>query len=95
MKPQEAKGALPTWLSPVQVKVLPITDKQLDYAISVKNKIKDAGIRVKLDDRQEKLGYKIREAQVEKVPYIIKEGTPLITMCPRYFCFQAILTAMH
>lgn len=71
---EETKGALPTWLSPIQVKVLPITDKQLDYATEVKSKIQEAGIRVKLDERQEKLGYKIREAQLEKVPYILIVG---------------------
>ena len=71
---EETKGALPVWLSPVQVKVLPITDKQLDYARELKQKLLDAGIRVELDERQEKLGYKIREAQMEKVPYILVIG---------------------
>ena len=71
---EETKGALPTWLSPVQVKVLPITDKQLDYAKGVYEKLLDEGIRVELDSRQEKLGYKIREAQMEKVPYILVIG---------------------
>ncbi len=71
---EETKGALPTWLAPVQVKVLPITDKQLDYAKEVYNKILEKGIRVELDSRQEKLGYKIREAQMAKVPYILVIG---------------------
>lgn len=71
---EETKGALPVWLAPNQVKVLPITDKQLDYAKSVYEKLLDEGIRVDLDSRQEKLGYKIREAQMEKVPYILVIG---------------------
>ena len=71
---EETKGALPVWLSPVQVKILPITDRQLDYGKELKQKFLDAGIRVELDERQEKLGYKIREAQMEKVPYILVIG---------------------
>ena len=71
---EETKGALPVWLAPTQVKVLPITDKQLDYAKGVYEKLLDKGIRVELDARQEKLGYKIREAQMEKVPYILVIG---------------------
>lgn len=71
---EETKGALPTWLAPVQVKVLPITDKQLDYAKEVYGKMLEKGIRVELDSRQEKLGYKIREAQMAKVPYILVIG---------------------
>lgn len=71
---EETKGALPTWLAPVQVKVLPITDKQLDYAKEVNNKLLEKGIRAELDSRQEKLGYKIREAQMSKVPYILVIG---------------------
>ena len=71
---EETKGALPVWLAPTQVKVLPITDKQLDYAKGVYEKLLDKGIRVELDSRQEKLGYKIREAQMEKVPYILVIG---------------------
>lgn len=71
---EETKGALPTWLSPVQVKILPITDKQLDYCREVKEELDKNGIRVKLDDRQEKVGYKIREAQMEKVPYMLIIG---------------------
>lgn len=71
---EETKGALPTWLAPLQVKVLPITDKQLDYAKEVLGKLLEKGIRVELDSRQEKLGYKIREAQMSKVPYILVIG---------------------
>lgn len=71
---EETKGALPVWLAPNQVKVLPITDKQLDYAKRVYEKLLNEGIRVELDSRQEKLGYKIREAQMEKVPYILVIG---------------------
>ncbi|MCI8362675.1 MAG: threonine--tRNA ligase [Clostridia bacterium] len=71
---EETKGALPIWLAPLQVKVLPITDKQLDYAKEVNSKLLEKGIRVELDSRQEKLGYKIREAQMSKVPYILVIG---------------------
>ncbi len=71
---EETKGSLPVWLSPVQVKVLPITDKQMDYAKEVTEKLVESGIRAELDQRQEKIGYKIREAQVEKVPYMLIVG---------------------
>ena len=71
---EETKGALPTWLAPLQVKILPITDKQLEYAKDVYNKMLEKGIRVEIDSRQEKLGYKIREAQMAKVPYILVIG---------------------
>ena len=71
---EETKGALPVWLSPVQAKILPITDRQLEYCQELKQKFLDTGIRVELDERQEKLGYKIREAQMEKVPYILVVG---------------------
>lgn len=67
-------GAFPTWLAPVQVKILPISDKYNDYAFELKKKMFDAGIRVEFDDRNEKIGYKIREAQVKKVPYSIIVG---------------------
>ncbi len=67
-------GAFPTWLAPVQVEVIPVSDKTLDYAKNVKDKLKNAGIRVHLDDRAEKMGYKIREAQVKKIPYMIVVG---------------------
>ena len=67
-------GAFPAWLSPVQVKVLPISDNQKEYAEKVVAELKAAGIRVELDDRQEKIGYKIREAQLSKVPYMLILG---------------------
>ena len=67
-------GAFPTWLSPVQVMVIPVSDKTLDYGIKVKEKIEKAGIRVKIDDRAEKMGYKIREAQMQKIPYMLVVG---------------------
>ena len=71
---EETKGAFPTWLAPIQVKVLPITDKQLDYAKQVTEKLQDKNIRVELDDRSEKIGYKIREAQLQKVPFMLIVG---------------------
>ena len=71
---EETKGAFPTWLAPVQVKVLPITDNFNEYARSVVTKLEDAGIRVELDDRNEKVGYKIREAQLQKIPYMLVVG---------------------
>lgn len=67
-------GAFPTWLAPVQVRVLPISDKYMDYANSVKEKLDEAGIRVELDTRSEKIGYKIREAQTAKIPYMLVVG---------------------
>ena len=67
-------GAFPMWLAPEQVRILPISDKYLDKAYEVKNKLFDAGIRVELDDRAEKIGYKIREAQMQKIPYMLIVG---------------------
>lgn len=67
-------GAFPTWLAPVQVKVLPISDKYADYAEKVRKQLDDAGIRVEVDTRAEKIGYKIREAQMQKVPYMVIVG---------------------
>lgn len=67
-------GAFPTWLAPVQVKVLPLSDKYQDYAIKIKEQLHDAGIRVEMDSRAEKIGYKIREAQLEKIPYMLVVG---------------------
>lgn len=67
-------GAFPTWLAPVQVKVLPISDKYADYANTVKEKLAAAGIRAELDTRSEKIGYKIREAQTQKIPYMLIAG---------------------
>ena len=67
-------GAFPTWLAPVQVKVLPISDKHLEYGKKVYAALKDAGIRVEIDTRAEKIGYKIREAQMQKIPYMLVVG---------------------
>jgi threonyl-tRNA synthetase len=67
-------GAFPLWLAPVQAIVLPIADRHLDYARSVRQQLADAGLRVELDDRQEKIGYKIREAQLQKIPYMLVTG---------------------
>ena len=67
-------GAFPVWLSPVQVKVMPISDSQISYAEEVCKKLEDEGFRVELDDRQEKIGYKIREAQLHKIPYMLILG---------------------
>ena len=67
-------GAFPTWLAPVQVKVLPISDKYMDYAEKVVNELKESGIRVEIDTRAEKIGYKIREARLQKIPYMLVVG---------------------
>jgi threonyl-tRNA synthetase len=67
-------GAFPLWLAPVQVAILPIADRHLEYAASVRTQLAEAGLRVELDDRQEKIGYKIREAQLQKVPYMLVVG---------------------
>lgn len=67
-------GAFPTWLAPVQVKLLPIADRHVDYLYDVKKKLEANGIRCELDDRSEKTGFKIRAAQLEKVPYMIIAG---------------------
>lgn len=67
-------GAMPTWIAPVQVKVLPISEKYQDYATEVVAKLKAKGIRVALDDRAEKIGYKIREGRMERVPYLFIVG---------------------
>ena len=67
-------GVFPTWLAPVQVKVLPIADSHLEYAKEIQNKLEEAGIRTELDDREEKIGYKIREAQLQKIPYMLILG---------------------
>ncbi len=71
---EETKGSLPIWVAPTQVKILPITDKQHEYAKELKQKFLKEGIRVVLDDKNEKIGYKIREAQLEKVPYMLVIG---------------------
>ena len=67
-------GAFPTWLSPVQVRVLPIATAHNEYAKEIKEKFEEAGIRVEIDLREEKIGYKIREAQLQKIPYMIILG---------------------
>ncbi|NLB33072.1 MAG: threonine--tRNA ligase, partial [Tissierellia bacterium] len=71
---EQYAGAFPTWLAPVQVKVLPISDKFMDYAQKVKKQLEALNIRVELDSRAEKIGYKIREAQMEKVPFMFVVG---------------------
>ena len=71
---EETKGNLPTWLAPVQVKILPIADAHIEYANQVKEELQKARIRVEIDDRQEKIGYKIREAQLQKIPYMLVVG---------------------
>jgi threonyl-tRNA synthetase len=67
-------GAFPLWLAPIQAVVVPISDRHLDYAASVRDRLKAAGFRTDLDARQEKIGYKIREAQLQKVPYMLVVG---------------------
>jgi len=67
-------GALPLWLAPVQTVVLPISDRHLAYAASVRDALMAAGLRAELDERQEKIGYKIREAQLQKIPYMLVVG---------------------
>jgi threonyl-tRNA synthetase len=67
-------GAFPLWLAPLQAIVLPIADRHLDYARSVKDQLESAGLRASVDERQEKIGYKIREAQIGKVPYMLVVG---------------------
>lgn len=67
-------GAFPTWLAPVQVKLLPIADRHLDYLYDVKKALEAKGIRCEIDDRSEKIGFKIRQAQLEKVPYMLLAG---------------------
>ena len=71
---EETKGNLPVWLAPVQVKILPISEKQHEYTEKIEQQMHQKGIRVKLDNRNEKIGYKIREAQLEKVPYMVIAG---------------------
>ncbi len=67
-------GAFPMWLAPTQVKLLPIADRHLDYMYEIKAKLEAKGMRVELDDRNEKIGYKIREARLQKVPYMLVVG---------------------
>ena len=67
-------GAFPVWLAPVQAVVLPVSDRFMDYGREVANRLSDAGVRVELDERSEKLGYKIRDAQTKKIPYMLVIG---------------------
>ncbi len=67
-------GAFPTWLAPVQVKLLPIADRHYDYLKAIENKLEERGIRCEIDDRSEKIGFKIRSAQMEKIPYMLVAG---------------------
>ena len=77
---EETKGAFPAWLAPLQVKVLPVSEKSMDYARTVYEALDDAGFRVELDDRNEKIGYKIRSArQDDKAPYMIIIGEKEVT----------------
>ena len=71
---EETKGKFPTWLAPLQVKVLPVSEKTNEYAAKVNQALEDAGIRTQLDDRNEKIGYKIREARMDRVPYMLVVG---------------------
>lgn len=72
---EEYKGAFPTWLAPVQVQVIPVSpDIHFDYAKNVQEQLQAEGFRVELDDRNEKIGYKIREAQMQKTPYMLVVG---------------------
>ena len=71
---EETKGTLPLWIAPTQAKILPISDAQLEYARKIEEKYRKAGIRIEVDDRNEKIGYKIREAQLRKIPYMLVVG---------------------
>jgi threonyl-tRNA synthetase len=71
---EKYNGAFPLWLSPTQVKLMTVTEKFTDYALEVKKDMEAAGLRVSLDDRNEKIGYKIREARNERVPYLCVIG---------------------
>jgi len=71
---ESTRGVFPTWLAPVQAKVLPISDKHVDYATEVVKKLKDKGVRVEADERTESIGKKIREAEMQKIPYMLVVG---------------------
>ncbi|RYL93818.1 threonine--tRNA ligase [Sporolactobacillus sp. THM7-4] len=71
---EKYKGAFPTWLAPVQVQVIPVASVHLDYARYVQKVLKDAGLRAEVSDKDEKLGYKIREAQLQKIPFMVVAG---------------------
>ena len=77
---EEYKGAFPTWLAPVQVQVIPVSpDVHFDYAKKIHDQLKAKGFRVEIDDRNEKMGYKIREAQMQKIPYMLVVGDQEVT----------------
>ena len=76
---EETKGAFPLWLAPVQVKLLPISDNQVEYCQKIQKELEEKDIRVELDERNEKIGYKIREAQIQKVPYMLVVGEKEVT----------------
>jgi threonyl-tRNA synthetase len=67
-------GAFPAWLAPVQVIILPITDRQIQYAREVRTRLEQTGLRVTVDERNEKVNFKIREAQLQKIPYMLVVG---------------------
>ncbi|TCP32109.1 threonyl-tRNA synthetase [Scopulibacillus darangshiensis] len=71
---EKYKGAFPTWLAPIQAKVIPVAGVHQDYANKVAEKLRDSNIRVEIDERDEKIGYKIREAQTQKIPYMLVVG---------------------
>ena len=71
---EETKGFLPFWVCPKQIKILPIADRHIDYANKIKEELQKLKLRVELDSRSEKIGYKIREAQLQKVPYMLVVG---------------------
>jgi threonyl-tRNA synthetase len=72
---EEYKGAFPTWLAPIQAKVIPVSpDVHLEYAKQIEDELRQAGLRVEIDERDEKMGYKIREAQMQKIPYMLVVG---------------------
>jgi threonyl-tRNA synthetase len=71
---EQYAGAFPTWLAPVQVRILPISDKHSDYAKKVEDALKEQEIRVETDERREKINYKVREAQTEKIPFALVVG---------------------
>ncbi|HEU5139611.1 MAG TPA: threonine--tRNA ligase [Bacillales bacterium] len=71
---EEYKGAFPTWLAPIQARVIPVAGPHNDYARDVEKRLREAGVRVEIDERDEKIGYKIREAQTQKIPYMLVVG---------------------
>lgn len=67
-------GAFPVWLAPIQVEIIPVSNVHLNYCLEVQSVLKEAGVRVKIDDSNEKLGYKIRAGQMQKIPYLLVLG---------------------